>query len=66
MRSSLSRFQPISPMSDDEMYTKQKELYHTRGSILLTKEQIDALPVVDQFALEIIATRIYGGRHVEK
>ena len=47
-------------MSDDEMYTKQKQLYRERGSVLLTKEQIDDLPQVDRWAIEIIAQRLYG------
>ena len=60
MRSSLSRFQSVSPMNDEEMFDKQRELYHTRGSLLLTKDQIEALPVIDQFSLEIIAKKVYG------
>jgi hypothetical protein len=60
VRSSLSRFQSVSPMSDDEMLDKQRELYHTRGSILLTKDQIEALPQTDRWAIEIIATKLYG------
>jgi len=30
---------------------------------MLTKEQIEALPVQDQFQLEALATRLYGRKH---
>ena len=60
MRSSLSRFQPISPMSDEEMLDKQMKLYEERGSLLITKEQIDALPQTDRWSIEVIARKLFG------
>jgi len=63
MRSSLSACQIPAPMSEEDILRQQKRLWHERGGVMLTKEQIEALPVQDQFQLEALATRLYGRKH---
>lgn len=47
-------------MSDEEMLDKQMKLYEERGSLLITKEQIDALPQTDRWSIEVIARKLFG------
>lgn len=63
MRSSLSACQIPTPASDEDILNKQKRLWHEKGGVMLTREQIETLPVVEQFQLEALATRLYGRKH---
>lgn len=64
MRSPLGNLN-ISPMNEQELLTAQRRLWDERGSLLITKDQIQSLPVLDQFQIEILAKRVLGkgGNH---
>ena len=63
MRSSLAKLQEATPASNEEILSKQKRLWHEKGGVMLTREQIEALPVIEQFQLEALAIRLYGRKH---
>lgn len=64
MRSPLGNL-CLSPMNEQELLREQQRLWNERGSLLITKDQIAALPVLDQFQIEILAKRVLGkgGNH---
>ncbi|GEM_PF-3200241 len=61
MRSTLGNLN-ISPMNEQELLTAQRRLWDERGSLLITKDQIQSLPLLDQFQVEILAKRLFGKR----
>lgn len=65
MRSSLSRFQPITPMDEDELQSKRTRAYNEQDIYIFTPEQRKALPSWQQMELEAMAIQIYGKRKIK-
>lgn len=65
MRSSLARFQPITPMDEDELQSKRTRAYNEQDIYIFTPEQRKALPSWQQMELEAAAIQIYGKRKIK-
>ena len=64
MRSSLARFQSISPMDESELQEKRERAYQEQDIYIFTPEQRKRLDTWQRLALEAIAIQIYGKRRV--
>lgn len=62
MRSSLARFQPLSPMDESELQEKRERAYHEQDIYIFTPDQRNRLHYAQRLELESAAIQIYGRR----
>lgn len=62
MRSSLARFQSISPMDESELQEKRERAYHEQDIYIFTPEQRNRLPYRITLVLDEAAKLTYPKR----
>jgi hypothetical protein len=62
LKSSLERFQGVSPLSDEELERKRARAYHEQDIYIFTPEQRHTFTMMERMMLEAFAIRIYGRR----
>lgn len=62
MRDSLAKYQPISPMSDDELLKKKSQAWQDRIALVVTFEQLAKLPNREFEVCMNIGNKLYGVR----
>jgi hypothetical protein len=60
--SPLGIAQGKTPMNEEELHDKAKQLYDTTGSVLITHTQLAKLPTYIRTIIEGVAAQLFGQR----
>ena len=60
--SSLGKAQGKTPMNEEELHNKAKQLYDDTGSVLFTKSTLAKLDNFERTEIEAIALKLFGQR----
>ena len=60
MKSQLAKYQPVNPMTPEELLQKKKDAWHNNVALVITLEQIQTLSIIEHATLIDIGNRLYG------
>jgi len=62
MKSSLEKFMGVSPLSEEELFEKERRAYQEQDIYIFTPAQREKFTHMERLMLESFAIRIYGSK----